>query len=158
MSKFFPVTQKIIKLWVFHSVSILKLMFPCCFTLILILWHIIELHFIDLFQDRRPNENFKCTKGSYLNTYIISYINSPKTQITFFIFATWCQRPLIWQTINSTKLRKQSLKYQRFTPPCLKDKIIRKLEFEATNNFVLFCFMVFPFILVRVNIGLTLYV
>ena len=156
MSKFFPVTQKIIKLWAFHSVSILKLIFPCSFTLILILWHIIELHFLGLFQDRRPNENFKCTKGSHLNTYIISYITHQKLKLNFFIFATWWQRPVICQTLNSTKLSSQSLKYQRFT--CLKDKIIRKLEFEATNFFFLFCFMLFPLILVRVNIGLTLYV
>ena len=40
------------------------------------------------------------------------------------------------QTINSTRLNSQSLKYSRFTSAGCKDREIRKLGFEASTQFI----------------------
>ena len=54
----------------------------------------------------------------------------------FFIFATQCRRPLIFQTINSARVYNLSLKYLRFTPSGLIDIGIGKFEFVAKTQFL----------------------
>ena len=50
----------------------------------------------------------------------------PTLIILFFFFAPRCNRPLIFQNINSNRSHSLSLKYQRFTPEGYKDIEIRK--------------------------------
>ena len=52
--------------------------------------------------------------------------------------ATHSPRPLIFQTINSVRLKSQNLKYQRFTPSDCKDIRVRKCEFVAKTQFLCF--------------------
>ena len=54
----------------------------------------------------------------------------------FYIFATQCRRPLIFQTINSATAYNLSLKYLRFTPSGSIDIGIGKFEFVAKTQFL----------------------
>ena len=50
--------------------------------------------------------------------------------------ATQCCRPWIIQTWNSVRSNNLSLRYQRFTTPGCKDRVIRKSEFcQRLNSF-----------------------
>ena len=51
--------------------------------------------------------------------------------LTPYIIATWCCRPLLFQTMNSFNTTSLFFKYQRFIPSGEKDKGVRKLEFVA---------------------------
>jgi len=55
-----------------------------------------------------------------------------------FIFATWCCRPLIFQTIISVRLNNLSLKNHRFTvtPLSCKDIIIKKFNIVTKTQFL----------------------
>jgi len=54
----------------------------------------------------------------------------------FYIFATRCHKPLIFQTMNSVKSNSLNLKYRRFAPSGCKDIEIRKLGFVAKTQFL----------------------
>ena len=53
-----------------------------------------------------------------------------------YIFATWCRRPLMFQTIKSVIDQIVKVWYQRFKPSGCKDMWIRKFEFEAKTPFL----------------------
>ena len=56
------------------------------------------------------------------------------------IFATWCCRPLIFQTMISVRSNNLILKYQGFTPSGCKDIGLRTFKFVANTQF-LYIFM-----------------
>ena len=52
-----------------------------------------------------------------------------------YIFATWWCRPLIFQTLNSVRLKSLRFKFQMFTPSRCKDRGIRKFELVAKTPY-----------------------
>ena len=53
-----------------------------------------------------------------------------------FVFATQCNRPNIFKTMNSVRLNSISLEYQRFTPSGCEVIDFRKFEFVAKTQFL----------------------
>jgi len=86
-----------------------------------------------------------CFSNVFFNNVNTKYVDKTKDlslchKLIFsnpLIFATWCCRPLIFQTIISVRLNNLGLKNYRFTPVSYKDIGIRKYKIVTKTQFLL---------------------
>ena len=83
---------------------------------------------------RKRSWAWKCARSN-LNRKDLSFCHKFWFS-NLYIFAVWCCRPLIFQTLNSVRLNSLSLKYKRFTPSSCKDRVISKFELVAKTQFL----------------------